>query len=90
MRARECFCVCVCLCAWVRLNLLLGSDHNQPLRLILNGRVLDTSSAAALVDCGIEEGSFLSVGLGAGGRAMNTPSSAGEPAASPRAAAGWT
>ncbi len=71
------------LCAWVRLNLLLGSDHNQPLRLILNGRVLDTSSAAALVDCGIEEGSFLSVGLGAGGRAMNTPSSAGEPAASP-------
>ena len=54
------------LCAWVRLNLLLGSDHNQPLRLILNGRVLDTSSAAALVDCGIEEGSFLSVGLGAG------------------------
>ena len=64
-------------------DLLLGSDHNQPLRLILNGRVLDTSSAAALVDCGIEEGSFLSVGLGAGGRAMNTPSSAGEPAASP-------
>ena len=71
------------LCAWVRLNLLLGSDHNQALRLILNGRVLDTASAAALVDYGIDEGSVLSVGWGNGGQPTNMASSAGEPAAMP-------
>ena len=71
------------LCAWVRLNLLLGSDHNQALRLILNGRELDTSSAAALVDYGIDEGSVLSVDWGNGGQPTNMASSAGEPAAMP-------